>query len=513
MNHLFAPKTLRAIFGGSLAVATILGGCALATSDSSASKNTPAEAAKDETPEASPDVSVPGATDALAHPKLSRAPFQTAELTALDGTKIRISYQETDGVNVTEGDILLPSNITSATSLGRYWPGGVVPYVIDTSLPSSSRVSDAIAHWESKTALRFVPRTKERDYIHFRSANGCSSPIGQQGGRQFVNLNTGETASSVVAVGVDRSVSPERVTWFYKRGYATTGTLKDADQYSSHFRYIMPPGKSVAGMVDVAIASNGHVFSFFDDGTFAEGSLEDFSIYSQPKPYVLPAGKSPADVAGFAFDKDDKAHAFFKDGTVGTGTPSDMSAAGEPLVLAEGKTYADVAKVEYSGAGDAPGFVTFYAEMKTPGGADGGSDGGADGGAPFVASLPFATGLAPLTKPSFTGHCGTGATIHEIGHAIGLFHEQTRHDRDEHVEIIWANVDPDQRFNFEKHSKVVGTDTGSYDFGSIMHYGPTAFSSNGEKTIVRRDGKDFEEQREGLSETDLVGVEAMYGKR
>lgn len=502
MNSLLAPKTLRAFFGASLTIATVLGGCALA-SDSPSSKNTPEAAAKDEIPEVSADVPVPDAVDALEHPKRSDGPILTAELSALDGTKIEMSFQTTEGVNIAEGDIILPTKITSATSLGRYWPGGVIPYVIDTSLPSSSRVTDAIAHWESKTALRFVPRTKERDYVHFRSGGGCSSAIGQQGGRQFVNLNTGESSSSVWSVGIDRSVSPERVTWFYKRGYATTGTLKNTDQYSSHFRYIMPPGKALAAMVDVAIAKNGHVFTFFDDGTFAEGTVEDLSIYAQPKPYLLPEGKTPADVAGFSFDGADKAYAFFKDGTVGTGTPEDMTGEGEPLELAEGKTPADVARVEYTGAGDHPGFVVFYAEMKD----------GPDGGAPYVASLPFAVGNAALAKASFTGHCGTGATIHEIGHAIGLFHEQTRHDRDEYVEIVWDNIGPSERFNFEKHSKVVGTDTGPYDFGSIMHYGPTAFSANGEKTIVRRDGKDFQEQREGLSDIDLMGIEAMYGKR
>lgn len=495
-------KTLRAIFGGSLAIATVLGGCALASSDTG-SKNTAAEAAKDETPESTPDVAVPGAENALDNPKPVTGPVKSADVTAPDGTKITISYQETDGINLSQGDIILPSQILSATSLGRFWPGGVVPYVIDTSLPSNNRVTEAIAHWESKTSVRFVPRTKERDYVHFRAGGGCSSSIGQQGGRQFVNLNTGEAASSVAAVGIDRSGSTERVTWFYKRGYATTGTLKNTDQFSNHFRYIMPPGKSIAGMIDVAIAKNGHVFSFYDDGTFAEGSVEDLSIYAQPKPYTLPEGRTPSEVAGFAIDNDGKTSAFFKDGTVATGTNEDMSAAGTPLVLAEGKTYENVSKVEYTGAGDAPGFVTFYAEMKD----------GADGGAPFVASLPFAVGLKPLAKPSFTGHCSTGATIHEIGHAIGLFHEQTRHDRDQFVRIVWDNVTPENRFNFEKHSKVVGTDTGDYDFGSIMHYGPTAFSSNGEKTIVRIDGQDFEEQREGLSAGDLIGIEAMYGKR
>ena len=500
-------KNVRAFFGGSVAIATVLAGCAIAASDSSGSKNTPEQAAKDETPEVEIDVPVPGVVDALAHPKALTGPIRTAELTAPDGaTKIKLSYRESEeGLNISEGDIVLPTQITSATSLGRFWPGAVVPYVVDTSLPSNSRVVDAIAHWEAKTKLRFVPRTKERDYLHFRSGGGCSSPIGQQGGRQFVNLNTGESASSVSAIGIDRSVSPERVTWFYKRGYATTGTLKNSDQYSSHFRYIIPPGKSQSAMLDVAMASNGHVFTFFDDGTFAEGTVEDLSIYAQPKPYVLPQGKLPTDVAGFAFDKDDKAFAFFKDGTVGTGSAEDMSAAGEPLELAEGKTFENVAKVEYTGAGDHPGFVTFYAEMKD----------GIDGGAPFVGSIPFAVGKNSLSKPSFTGHCGTGATIHEIGHAIGLFHEQTRHDRDQFVKIIFENVTPENRFNFEKHSKTVGTDTGPYDFGSIMHYGPTAFSIDSEtkKTIVRLDGQDFEEQREGLSEGDLIGIEAMYGKR
>ena len=88
--NLLAPKTLRAFFGSSLAIAMVLGGCALASSDDSGSKHTPAEAAKDETPEVTPDVPVPGASDALANPKLIKAPFKTAELTALDGTKISI---------------------------------------------------------------------------------------------------------------------------------------------------------------------------------------------------------------------------------------------------------------------------------------------------------------------------------------------------------------------------------------------------------------------------------------
>jgi hypothetical protein len=106
--------------------------------------------------------------------------------------------------------------------------------------------------------------------------------------------------------------------------------------------------------------------------------------------------------------------------------------------------------------------------------------------------------------------CGPGAAIHEIGHALGLFHEQSRSDRDDHIEIVWANIDPQYRHNFDAHVQDA-TDLGPYDYGSIMHYPPTAFSVNKQPTIRVRGGQAIG-QRQGLSAGDIESVKLMYPK-
>ncbi|XP_058061249.1 low choriolytic enzyme-like [Anopheles bellator] len=103
----------------------------------------------------------------------------------------------------------------------------------------------------------------------------------------------------------------------------------------------------------------------------------------------------------------------------------------------------------------------------------------------------------------------SGAIQHELLHVLGLFHEHTRPDRDDYVEIFWDNIAPDERHNFYKGSwDYMETFGLPYDYGSLMHYpgtlGDTVFM------VSRWNASIPLGQTEGASYYDLQKVRYMY---
>jgi len=83
---------------------------------------------------------------------------------------------------------------------------------------------------------------------------------------------------------------------------------------------------------------------------------------------------------------------------------------------------------------------------------------------------------------------GCGACPHELGHALGLWHEQQRPDRDSFIYFFPENADPNFLFNFQIVNDPDNSTTAAYDYLSMMHYQSSAFSINGQPTLKRKDG-------------------------
>ncbi|MFY2556007.1 M12 family metallopeptidase [Corallococcus terminator] len=109
--------------------------------------------------------------------------------------------------------------------------------------------------------------------------------------------------------------------------------------------------------------------------------------------------------------------------------------------------------------------------------------------------------------------CTTGSTLHEVGHVLGLWHEQARTDRDRNVVIHFENIEAGYAHAFETFAQegAAGRNLGPYGLDSVMHYAPEAFSANDSPTITRLDGSYFTANRTSPTLADACAVKRLHG--
>ncbi|XP_013876800.1 high choriolytic enzyme 1 [Austrofundulus limnaeus] len=70
---------------------------------------------------------------------------------------------------------------------------------------------------------------------------------------------------------------------------------------------------------------------------------------------------------------------------------------------------------------------------------------------------------------------------HELLHALGFNHEQCRSDRDQHIRVLWENIQSGLAYAFDKLD-TLNLNT-PYDYNSVMQYHRYAFSANNKPTM------------------------------
>ncbi|MGA7694829.1 MAG: choice-of-anchor D domain-containing protein [Candidatus Sulfotelmatobacter sp.] len=107
--------------------------------------------------------------------------------------------------------------------------------------------------------------------------------------------------------------------------------------------------------------------------------------------------------------------------------------------------------------------------------------------------------------------CTVPTILHEMGHVIGLWHEQSRPDRNTYVSVNYDNLIKGSISNFNQiydNAQTFGT---LFDYASIMEYPAFAFTRNGGPAIESIPAGIPLSNQTGYTTADIDGIERLYG--
>ena len=100
-----------------------------------------------------------------------------------------------------------------------------------------------------------------------------------------------------------------------------------------------------------------------------------------------------------------------------------------------------------------------------------------------------------------------GTALHLLFHALGFWHESTRWDCDDYIDMVWENVWPGFEFYFAKRVIVDNLES-PYDYGSLMHDYADDFST-GSGAMRGPPGVTLG-QLDGPTDLDILKLRLLY---
>ncbi|KAB2897674.1 MAG: hypothetical protein F9K40_12490 [Kofleriaceae bacterium] len=351
------------------------------------------------------------------------------------------------------------------------WPNGVIPYRVLPHVPSNitQRISQAMTAWEGATSIEFEPYVEgeHTSWVEFDTDTSCHAHVGKNGGKQNVWLTDSKDVDEIVGVAI--AANNWVYTW-YLDGSVTAGTPTQVDEHKAVYKFSLPPGYYAAQIVEMAINSQDRVYTWWSDGKVSIGTSFDLDAYQAPQGnYALPAGKTRYMIVGIGISGSDTVHTWYNDGTRSMGSSLNLGNVAVAIDDVD-VTSTSIRGVDFWSNNDV---YTFYTNQA-------GEYRRVIGTIYDQSTVEYAS-----VKVNLPRNCSVNTTIHELGHTIGLKHEQARCDRDNHVRVFFDNVQSGKAGNFDKWCDGF-SDHGAYDFDSLMHYSSYAWTKNDSPTLVKK---------------------------